>query len=94
MWTPKDPASVEFFSWDFGPALAAGDTLATLTGITPDQGDGAVTVSNAALSSNTVKATFASGTPGATYLLRATAVTTFGETLHVTGTLLIRRPIY
>lgn len=95
IWSPKDPASVEHFAFDFSLLLETGDTLASIVAITIDSGDSLLTVGGVTLSGLAlVVCTLSGGTLDTTYVLRAEALTTGGERLELSGNLLIRRPVY
>lgn len=88
--TSKHPDSVEFFAFDFGPALADGDSLAAMVSLRITDGDSALVLSNAQRTNNTIVAQFAGGTDQSSYKLEAVGLTTLEETLVVVGVLLVR----
>ena len=89
-WTPKDPGSVEYFFFDFGPSLEPLDVVATLVSVVLDQGDGLLTLAGLILSGNMVRVTLSGGTLATSYRLVATVTTVQAETLVLHGSLAIR----
>lgn len=89
-WTPKDPGSIEYFFFDFGPSLEPLDGVAALVSIVLDQGDGLLTLASPILSGNMARITLSGGTLNTSYRLVATVTTVQSETLVLHGSLAIR----
>ena len=89
-WTPKDPASIEIFFFDFTAALAEGDSVASLTSIVADQGDGLLTLTAPNFTGNVARVTASGGTLATSYRLVAKVLTAQAETLVLHGSLAIR----
>jgi hypothetical protein len=89
-WTPKDPAASEFFDLDFSQLLADGDSVSSITSAAIVNDDATLTLTNSALNGNRVVFRLTGGVLDRTYEVRAVVVTAAGETLSLTGTLLMR----
>ena len=81
--TPKSPADVETYEFDFAPDLATGETISTRT-VTADAG--ITKVSDALASSSTaVHVKLSGGTNGRRYNIIVQVVTSAGHTREYTG---------
>jgi hypothetical protein len=83
--TPKDPNSVEWFSWDFANMLRSGDSIVSLVEVAIDGYFLGLTIvdGSTGFDGSVVSAKLSGGTLGKKYKVRARVTTASGETLDL-----------
>ena len=96
-FTPKAPAEIETFTFDFTAALGSGETInsasvtsSVVTGADP--GIAAMISGAAQISAGLVLQKIQGGVAGVRYELQCTIATSAGQTLILAGDLLIQNP--